>query len=173
MIEVGFEPHHPVGGGQPAPLQLFLHPFRRIGEDDLEAARLREQRHLPEREHARCVHAGDASQVDHQEPHRGCLRAFADALEESPRRPEEHEPVQAEDLHTLGETLQGDAVAGGTVDVAAERRPEGDLAHEVDPPIVDGEQDDREEQPHLESRHDALRRDRQHDRGDDEVLPQR
>ena len=150
-----------------------MHPIRGIREDDLEPARLREECHLPEREHSGCVHTGDPPQVDQQEPERTRLRPLADPLQESPSRSEEHEPVQAEDLHALGKALQGDAVARGSIDVAAERRPERYLSHEVDPTVVDREQDDREKQPDLESGHDALRGDRQHDRGDDEVLPKR
>ena len=172
VIEVRLEPHNSIRD-QSTAIQLLLHPIRGIGEHDLEPARLREQCHLPEREHAGCVHTGDAPQVDQQESERTRLRPLADPLDESPGRSEEHEAIQTEDLDTVGEPLQGGAVAGGSVDVAAERRPERYLSHEVDPTVVDREQDDREEQPHLEPGHDALRGDRQHDRGDDEVLPQR
>ena len=172
VIEVRLESHDPIGD-QSTAIQLLLHPIRGIGEHDLEPARLREQCHLPEREHAGCVHTGDAPQVDQQESERTRLRPLADPLDESPGRSEEHESIQAEDLDTVGEPLQGDAVAGGSVHVAAERRAKRHLPHEVDPTVVDREQDDREKQSHLESGHDALRGDRQHDRGDDEVLPER
>ena len=151
-------------------LKLLLHPIRYIGEDDLEPARLGEQRHLPEREHARCVHTGDAAQIDQEEPDRPGFRPLAYPLQESAGRPEEHEPVQAEDLDTVDEALQGDAFAGWAVYVAAERGPERDLSHQVDPTVVDREQHDRQDQPHLESGQEPLRGYREHDREDDQVL---
>ena len=125
VIQVRLESNDAVGGDQTASLQLALHPIRSIGEDDLEPARLREQRDLAEREDARCVHAGDASQVEQQEPDRAGLRSPADPLEESPRRSEEHEPIQAKDLDPLGQAFEDDAVPGGRSTLLRNAAPNG------------------------------------------------
>ena len=60
--------------------------------------------------------------------------------------PEEHEPVHAQDLDTVTHRLQR-ALCRRPVDVAVVGLPEGDLAHQLDPPVVDREQDAREHEP--------------------------
>ena len=172
-VQVRLEPDDPLGLDDPAVLQLLPHLIGHAREHQLEPDRLRQVHHLYERHHRRGVHARHASEIDHQEPQRCRFHACADPLEQAVGGPEEQEPVHAQDLDTVTHRLQRRALAGRPVDVAVVGLPEGHLAHQLDPPVVDREQDAREHEPDHDAGQKAPPDDRGEDHQDDGVLERR
>ena len=131
----------------PSPRELFANRIGGAREHDLRSGGLRQAHHLHERDDRRGVHARHAPQIDHQEPRRGGLfHPPADPLQQAVRRSEEDEPGDPQQLDLAREPAELGALGRRPIDVGAIGLAEGDLTHQLDPAVADGEQHDRENQ---------------------------
>ena len=129
--------------------------------------------HLEEGHHRRRVDPGHPSEVDHQEPQRPGLHTLSDPLEQGVGRAEEHEPVHAQDLDGIAEGPERRPFGRRSVHVGVVGLPERDLAHQLDPAVVDREQHDREHQADHHAGQEPLADDRGQDHEHDPVLDRR
>jgi hypothetical protein len=95
-----------LGGDDAAARELPTHRLRGAREHQLGSVRFRQLYSLAERKHRRSVHSGDAAEIQQHEAQRPPRQPYVDPIEQPARRPEEHEPLQPQDLDPIGERPQ-------------------------------------------------------------------